>query len=196
MDTLFFSDEAWFHLNGYINSQNSRTWSTTNPHEFFEQPLHSSKVGVWCAISRKRIVGPFFFERTVTSEVYEQIIIQFISSLEPNERHCWFQQDGAPAHTAASTMQLLHEFFGDQIISRGLWPPRSPDLTPPDFFLWGTLKCQVYANNPRTLEELKENIQKSILEITEDTLKKVFENMRRRISICLAQNGGHFQHLL
>lgn len=30
LDTAFFSDEAWFHLSGYVYSQNSLFWSTQN----------------------------------------------------------------------------------------------------------------------------------------------------------------------
>ncbi|XP_076319811.1 uncharacterized protein LOC143230330 [Tachypleus tridentatus] len=28
LDVTFFTDEAWFHLSGYVNSQNSRLWSS------------------------------------------------------------------------------------------------------------------------------------------------------------------------
>jgi hypothetical protein len=47
LDNVFFIDEAWFHF----NSQNSRLWSAENPHAVIESPLHSVKIGVWCAIS-------------------------------------------------------------------------------------------------------------------------------------------------
>ncbi|RZC35577.1 hypothetical protein BDFB_015143 [Asbolus verrucosus] len=60
LNLTFFSDEAWFHLSGYINSQNMRMWSTDNPHIFIESPLHAQKIGVWMAVSRRRIIGPFF----------------------------------------------------------------------------------------------------------------------------------------
>ena len=30
LDVTFFTDEAWFHLSGYVNSQNSRLWSSDN----------------------------------------------------------------------------------------------------------------------------------------------------------------------
>ncbi|KAJ4450786.1 hypothetical protein ANN_02216 [Periplaneta americana] len=53
-------------------------------------------------------------------------------------------------------------FFDDRIISRNLWPPRSPDLTTPDFFLWGYLKDRVYATRPQTLDDLKHNITQEI----------------------------------
>ena len=41
-------DEAWFHLSGYVNSQNTCTWATEHPHEIHEVPLHSEKTGVVC----------------------------------------------------------------------------------------------------------------------------------------------------
>ena len=61
---MFFSDEAWFQLDGYVNSQNYRFWSSSNPHEYIEAPLHSAKTGFWCAMSRKKIIGPIFFSET------------------------------------------------------------------------------------------------------------------------------------
>jgi hypothetical protein len=61
LDQVFFTDKAWFHLSGYVNSQNYRTWRTENPHNYTETPLHPQKIGVWCAISRRRIIGPLFF---------------------------------------------------------------------------------------------------------------------------------------
>ena len=56
------------------------------------------------------------------------------------------------------------------------WPPRSPDLTPPDFFLWGYLKSRVYVNKPRTVEELKDNIREEIAAIPAEMLAKTMEN--------------------
>ncbi len=40
-------------------------------------------------------------------------------------------------------MHLLRNIFGERIISRNvtiIWPPRSPNLTAPDYFLWDYLK--------------------------------------------------------
>jgi hypothetical protein len=51
LDYTWFSDEAWFHLSSYVNSQNTRLWGSENPHALFEEPLHSQKVGVFCALS-------------------------------------------------------------------------------------------------------------------------------------------------
>jgi hypothetical protein len=69
-----FSDETWFRLSEYLNSQNGRVWSAFNPHEIMEIPLHNQRVGVFCAISRSRIIGPIFFEDTVNSERYCELV--------------------------------------------------------------------------------------------------------------------------
>jgi hypothetical protein len=89
-----------------------------------------------------------FFETTINAEAYQELIQQFIALLQVDERKCWFQQDCATAHIAASTTEILHEFFGENIISKGVWPPRTPYLTSPDFFLWSYLTDTVYRSNP------------------------------------------------
>ena len=70
--------------------------------------------------------------------------------------------------------EKLKDFFQDRIISKNIWPPRSPDLTPAEFFLWGLLKGKVYKNTPRTIEQLKDAIRQEIQAVNFDTLGKVF----------------------
>jgi len=60
LDVFFFTDKAWFHLNGYVNSQNTRIWAAENSHTVHEEPLHSQKIGVWCGVSRRRIICLIF----------------------------------------------------------------------------------------------------------------------------------------
>ena len=87
-------------------------------------------------------------------------------------------------------------FFDDRFISKALWPPRSPNLSPPVFFLWGALKGKAYANKPRTTQELENNIRREIAAISEDGLEATFANMKRRVQLFLDSVGEHFQHLL
>jgi len=93
-------------------------------------------------------------------------------------------------------MAEIQSFFGDRVISKGLWPPRSPNLTPPDYFLWGYLKGTVKQNKPRTIDTLKANITKEIQAVTADVLARNFQNIARWVQSCLDSNGGHFQHML
>ena len=120
LDVTFFTDEAWLHLSGYINSQNSKLWSTDNPHSLHKTSLHDKKVGVWVAISRRKIFGLIFFMNTINSERYcWDILHAFIGQMTSDEiNYSWFQQNGATAHTSSRSMHLLKEFFGDRIISK------------------------------------------------------------------------------
>jgi hypothetical protein len=78
-------------------------------------------------------------------------------------------------------MNMLWGFFQDRLISKNLWPSRSPDLSSPDFFLWGYLKETVYQENPHTLEDLRNNITNAVQGITADVLRRVCRNMCRRV---------------
>ena len=93
-------------------------------------------------------------------------------------------------------MTAVRKVFGDRVISRDLWPPRPPDLTPPDFFFWGKLKRLVYADNPRSINDLKHNNRQVIVDIRCEELHRVFSSLRRRVELCLQEDGSHFQQLL
>ena len=56
---------------------------------------------------------------------------------------------------------------------------------PADFFLWDLLKGKVYKNQPRTIEQLKDAIRQEIQAVNVDTLGKVFQNLEKRIQVCL-----------
>ncbi|KAJ4426719.1 hypothetical protein ANN_26518 [Periplaneta americana] len=103
---------------------------------------------------------------------YRLIFMEFVEQLDDVKlSQGYFQQDGATCHTSNESMELIASFFDDRIISRNLWPPRSPDLTTPDFFLWGYLKDRVYATLPQTLDDLKHNITQEIQAIDNRVLQ-------------------------
>ena len=141
-DLIFFSDEATFHLSGVVNKHNCRIWSEDNPFMTVEVALSSPKIIVWCAMSSNEIVGPFFFEElTVNQENYLDILESFFYPYLQRRKitkKIIFQEDGASAHFAKSIRSWLNEKFDNRWIGRGgsiSWAPRSPDMTPLDFFL-------------------------------------------------------------
>jgi len=138
-----------------------------------------------------------FFDATITTAAYMEIFNNFVNQLDNEELSIgYFQQDGPTSHTSHASIAEIQSFSGDRVISKGLWPQRSPDLTPPDYFLWGYLKGTVYQNKPRTIDALKANITEGIQAVTADVLARTFQNMARRVQSCLDANGGHFQHML
>ncbi|GFS92704.1 uncharacterized protein TNCV_1161301 [Trichonephila clavipes] len=118
-----------------------------------------------------------------------------------NERRqeLWFQQDGATCHTARATIDLLKDTFGDRLISRFgpvNWPPRSCDLTPLDYFLWGYVKSLVYADKPQTLDHLEDNIRRVIADIRPQMLEKVIENWTSRLDYIRTSRGSHMPEII
>jgi hypothetical protein len=124
-------------------------------------------------------------------------VYPFIAQLKEDETDkAHFQQDGATAHTAHLSVALLDDVFADRIISKTIWPPRSPDLSPPNFFLWVAMKNSMYSNSPHTTDELKMAITEYIRNADRAILNTVFENAVRRVNKCVETGGGHFERYL
>ncbi|GFU55086.1 transposable element Tc3 transposase [Trichonephila clavipes] len=204
---ILFSDEAHFWLNGYVNKQNCRFWSEANPQVYVETPLNPEKLTVWCALWAGGIIGPYFFKNdeghnvTANGDRYRAMITNiFIPELNNHDvQELWFQQDGATCHTARATIDLLKDTFGDCLISRFEpvnWPPRSCDLTPLDYFLWGYVKSLVYVDKPQTLDHLEDNIRRVIADIRPQMLEKVIENWTSRLDYIRASRGSPMPEII
>lgn len=142
-DRVLWTDEAHFYLDGSLCNRNCVIWSTENPHAVATTSLHPQRVTVWCGFSTRFILPPMFLEEgeTVTAERYLTILRDHMLPNIPRRQKVIFMQDGAAPHVAKSVKQFLLNHFGADIISRDFpnaWPPRSPDLNPCDFFLWGS----------------------------------------------------------
>ncbi|GFX37127.1 putative DD41D transposase [Trichonephila clavipes] len=114
-------------------------------------------------------------------------------------KELWFQQDGATCHTARATIDLLKDTLGDRLISRFgpvNWPPRSCDLTPLDYFLWGYVKSLVYADELQTLVHLEDNIRSVIADIRPQTLEKVIKNWTSRLDYIRASRGSPMPEII
>ncbi|GBN61523.1 hypothetical protein AVEN_122463-1 [Araneus ventricosus] len=87
-----------------------------------------------------------------------------------------FQQDGAPPHYGNIVREFLGTIFPQRWIVRGAvmaWPPRSPDLMPLDFYLWGYVKQHVYSECINDSNHLKQRITDVIHSVTLDVLTHV-----------------------
>jgi hypothetical protein len=63
-------------------------------------------------------------------------------------------------------VSFLDETFPGGWVGRGgptAWPPRSPDLTPLDFFARGFIKDVVYSRKVRDLADLRQRIIEAVV---------------------------------
>ena len=199
-DRIIWSDEAIFKLNGTINRHNATYWAQQNPHVHYDRSVNLPGVSVWCGLSSRGLIGPFFFDGNVTCESYLDMLqaqaLPVIRELY-NGIEVYFQQDGAPSHYHRDVRSFLDKTFpGKWMGRRGSveYPPRSPDLTPPDFFLWGYLKDKVYARRPQDIDQLVQIIEEESQSIDGEVISRVF-TVSSRCQRCIRANGGHFEHL-
>lgn len=201
---ILFTDESTFLLNGTVHKQNRRIWCRENPHIIHETHTQwPKKVNVWVGIIGNHIVGPFFIDGTLTKEKYMDLLISEVGPALENIRvngEIIFQHDGAPPHSARDISDFLNEAFPNGWIGRHgsyKWPARSPDLSILDFFLWGYLAQKVYdqREGPANIEDLKNRIVEACRSITVRQLQNVKDAFYDRLCQCLANFGGHFEHL-
>lgn len=207
---ILFTDEANFSRHGIMNFHNNHLWSEENPHAIREMHFQEQfSVNVWAGIINNYLIGPFFLPVRLNGASYRLFLenelpglLEEIPLLIRNE--VWFMHDGAPAHFSIQARQFLNRTYPNRWIGRGVevpnqpWPPRSPDLNPLDFFLWGHLKSLVYTTPIQHLEDLRNRIIVGCETIrnTPGLLQRVSMQLNRRIEACILADGGHFQQFL
>lgn len=198
---IMFTDEATFTTNGVVSSQNCRYWASENPHWVINcKDQYSEKINVWCGILGDRVIGPFFFNNSLNAERLlhffdNEFWVAYNEDLPPNVREdMYLQLDGASIHNSRIVRQWLNDHFPMRWIGRNspfeLWPPRSADITPLDFYFWGMVKNKVYKTRPRTRDELCARIRQVCREISIPELRRVASQNRKRIEKCIRIDGG------
>jgi hypothetical protein len=159
---------------------------------------------LWAGIIDNSLVGPFTLPARVNAENFLQFLQNDFQVLLEDLplvilRQMWLQMDGAPPHFGRIVRDWCNETYPNRWIGRGgaiAWPPRSPDLNPCDFFLWGHLQNFVYATPIANLEELTERINAAVNTINVPMLQRVQENIVRRAALCIEVGGRNFEQLL
>jgi hypothetical protein len=65
------------------------------------------------------------------------------------------------------------------------WPPRSSDLTPLDFSVWGYVKDKVFVPPlPASLEEIRARKTEAVATIEADTIHRIWDEIAYRWDIC------------
>jgi hypothetical protein len=122
--------------------------------------------------------------------------LYLLSQLEDHQPNVVFQQDGAPPHWARIFREFLDMPFPGRCVGRDgpiLWPPRSPDITPLDFFLWRYVKDIVYRTPVTSLDELKLRIVAAIETVTLQMLENSCREIEYRLDILRAKKGAHIE---
>ena len=115
-----------------------------------------------------------------------------------------YQQNGAPPHWKLTVRAYLNNNLPRRWIGSTSgegnvmlkWPPRSPELTPCDFFLWEYVKT--LANVPplsANVNELKQRTTIALETVTQDMLHRVLEGLDYPLDVCRVTGGEHIERL-
>ncbi|KAJ4452118.1 hypothetical protein ANN_03635 [Periplaneta americana] len=86
--------------------------------------------------------------------------------------------------------------MGNADLALQFWPPRSPNLTVCDFFLWGYVKDAVYVPPlPMNLNELRNRLTAAVNSVMQDILQRVWDEFSYRLDVVHAAGGRHVEHL-
>lgn len=120
---LWVSDESFFDLNPNINKQNDREWHTKgeNPKVAKIYKQHPQRLMVWATFSKRGFLLVILEENRMNAERYQRLLQEDLQPFLQERGYAdaaWFQQDGAPAHTAHDTMEYIVQAFNGRILSK------------------------------------------------------------------------------
>ena len=138
-------------------------------------------------VATQRMFKKYFNVRRAPSR---KCIINVVRRFRETGAICSQNRIGSPK--SARTSKNIHKLEKSIEENRA---PRSPDLNPLDFFLWGYCKENVYRNNPRCINDLRRNVENIMSKISAAMCSKVICNFEKRVHNCMLRQGDHFQHI-
>ena len=69
-------------------------------------------------------------------------------------------------------------------------------MTPLDYYLWSAVKNKCYADNPETIDALKDIIREAIREIQLHTIDMVLQNWTDRVGYCMGSRGSQLNEII
>ncbi|KAE9542292.1 hypothetical protein AGLY_003419, partial [Aphis glycines] len=202
LKNILFTDETVFIKDGIFNQHNLHIWSEENPKAIRIRGFqYKFSINIWCGLVGNTLLGPHELPARLNGQGFLHFIMNNLPVLLENvplevQETMWFMLDDAPPHHT-------NALFPDKPIGRAagnnaqyrpdiVWPPRSPDFNPCDFFMEfyeGTSLCKI-----NVLMQII-NVADIIRE-TPILLEKTWNSLHRRMEKCIEVNGGHIEHLL
>lgn len=205
--SILWTDESKFDKEGIVNYHNLHNWAEKHQNPHVKRPRGFQRrfsVNVWAGLIGNKLIGPHYLPDNINGANYLQFIINdlpdLVEEVFQEDRPIVFQHDGCPAHWSVAVREHLNNAFPNSWIGRGgpiPWPPRSPDLTPIDFHVWGRAKELVYVTEVQNREDLINRINAAFVKMKAEMLLRVTTvEIRNRCRECIRNQGQQFEQLL
>jgi hypothetical protein len=190
-------DESWIALDNPPREQWLPRDST--PPTFPKATVAGPKVLLTVFFSGARVLLTCYTEQGETMKTttfIEDVLVPLRGELDTEKRfrgkmvdlHC----DNASCHRSAETRQWFKKLKFRETVH----PPYSPDISPPDFFLFGYLKEHLRGYSFRNLDDLMDTVDDFLYGLSSDLLQRVFMNWVRRLDMVIRSGGEYLpKHL-
>jgi hypothetical protein len=72
-ENILWSDEAVFHIGGFVNRHNCHYWAAHDPEVTAEKMQNRPKMTVWCGMTATMVIGPYLLHDTMNADRYLQM---------------------------------------------------------------------------------------------------------------------------
>ena len=130
--------------------------------------------------------------KTVSAEFYEVVIYRLLKRIHPVLpaafccRDFFLLHDNAPAHKAASVCQFLIQ----KNVTTLYHPSYSPDLSPPDYFLFPKLKMRLKGLQYADVAEIQKAVTDELKNVQKEEFSAAFQKLYDRAKTCIYANGS------
>ena len=164
--------------------------------------MHPEKVTVWCGLWAGGIIASYYFKNaanrnvTVNVERYRQKIFNFfLPKMQALDLQGMLFQwaCGFNGNNGLIERRIRWTFISNSATDN--WPPRSCDLTPLDYVLWGYVKAHIYTDKPASIDALADNIEVFIREIPAEMLQRVCHNWTKRMDHLKRSRRQHLHEI-
>jgi histone-lysine N-methyltransferase SETMAR len=107
-------------------------------------------------------------------------------------RDFFLLHDNAPAHKAASVCQFLTPKNVTTLCHPTPPAPNSPDLSPPDYFLFPKLKINLKVLYFADVAEIQEAITDELKKVQKEEFSAVFQKLYDRVKACIYATAAYF----
>lgn len=197
LDNCITGDETWCFEYDPEGKRESAEWHTKQSPRPKKARMSKSKVKTMLIIffDSRGIVHKEFVPpgSTVNAAFYKEVLLRLknrVARVRPDLVNNWtLHHDNAPAHTAFLCTSALAK-MGVPVLPH---PPYSPDLSPPDFFLFPLVKRKLKGRRFDSIEAIQKAVTAELNAIPADEFKKCFLQWKDRYQRCIDAQGSYFE---
>ncbi|UYV74035.1 hypothetical protein LAZ67_11001900 [Cordylochernes scorpioides] len=193
LDNVVTGDESWtFQYDPETKAQSSE-WHTSASPRPKKAMMSKSRVETMLIVffDKRGLIHKEFVTqgKTVNAEFYKEVLRRLHKAAQDHAQLWRLHHDNAPAHTAFLVTSYLTR-IGVEVLPQ---PPYSPDMSPPDFFLFLKVKRCLKGNRFDDIPNIQRTVTKALTGITPTDYSGDYEAWKTRWQRCVDAQGDLFE---